>query len=313
MARFARLFALALLLCFALPCPAARGEEWTLSRGQRGEDVTAIQERLRVLGFMHDAADGICGDNTLAGVRIFQQYLSTLDGGATRADGKLTLSQKARLFEAGLPVAQKSPAPDENSLAALRIQHRLNALCYLEGGADGIYGENTRDALRAFQKANGLAQTGVADWRTQRLLFSEAAQASDQPPMPYLLKIDLARQRVYCYGWEKGGYGKLVKKMPCSTGLDETPTPTGTFQTSGPVSRWCYFPKFGYWAQYGTRIRGNILFHSALYTQPNEESASRVSARNLGRQASNGCVRLSVENARWIYENCPAGTTVVVY
>ena len=30
----------------------------------------------------------------------------------------------------------------------------------------------------------------------------------------------------------------------------------------------------------------------------------------LGTSASMGCVRLTVENAKWIYDNCPAGTTV---
>ena len=32
----------------------------------------------------------------------------------------------------------------------------------------------------------------------------------------------------------------------------------------------------------------------------------------LGTQASHGCVRLSVDDATWIYTNCPAGTTVKV-
>lgn len=30
----------------------------------------------------------------------------------------------------------------------------------------------------------------------------------------------------------------------------------------------------------------------------------------LGTSASMGCVRLTVENAKWIYDNCPAGTTI---
>ena len=33
----------------------------------------------------------------------------------------------------------------------------------------------------------------------------------------------------------------------------------------------------------------------------------------LGQQASMGCVRLTVEDAKWIYDNCPSGTAVEVY
>jgi len=37
------------------------------------------------------------------------------------------------------------------------------------------------------------------------------------------------------------------------------------------------------------------------------------SVNKLGSPASHGCIRLKVEDARWIYNNCPAGTTVTVY
>ena len=33
----------------------------------------------------------------------------------------------------------------------------------------------------------------------------------------------------------------------------------------------------------------------------------------LGEAASLGCVRLTCADAKWIYENCKAGTEVVVY
>lgn len=33
----------------------------------------------------------------------------------------------------------------------------------------------------------------------------------------------------------------------------------------------------------------------------------------LGMHLSHGCVRLQIDNAKWIYNNIPRGTTVVVY
>ena len=45
----------------------------TLRTGSRGEDVRILQENLRQLGFLNDAADGIFGTNTNAAVRNFQK------------------------------------------------------------------------------------------------------------------------------------------------------------------------------------------------------------------------------------------------
>ncbi len=33
----------------------------------------------------------------------------------------------------------------------------------------------------------------------------------------------------------------------------------------------------------------------------------------LGQTASAGCVRLTVADTKWIYDNCPSGTVVVIY
>ena len=44
-----------------------------------------------------------------------------------------------------------------------------------------------------------------------------------------------------------------------------------------------------------------------------EGKVTQSSVNNLGRKASHGCVRLSVEDAKWIYNNCPQNTKVIVY
>ena len=117
----------------------------------------------------------------------------------------------------------------------------------------------------------------------------------------------------YNYGnWVNDEYTDLVRTMKCSTGRKSTPTPTGTFTNTGPGARWHYFTKFDCWAQYAYYIEGDILFHSVLYNQKGGK-VTQSSVNNLGSRASHGCVRLSVEDAKWIWNNCPANTTVVVY
>lgn len=306
--------AFVLLLCML---PAVVWAE-TLARGDQGDVVLAAQQRMSVLGFLSGEADGIFGAQTEQAVRAFQSYLLALQAEGlyqpdpVSIDGQLTEAQRCYLSDPLLPLEYASFVHGDRGDGVLRLQIRLSTLGYLDE-EDGIYGDNTREALRYFQKTCGLAQTGIADATTQQALFSESAPYTDQPVYPYLLKISLSDQRVYAFEWTESGYTHRIRSMVCSTGLDSTPTPTGTYRASGPVSRWCYFPKFGFWAQYGYRIRGNILFHSVLYVRANESSLKQSSLDNLGSKASNGCVRLTVENARWIYENCPAGTTVIIY
>ena len=55
-----------------------------------------------------------------------------------------------------------------------KVQQRLIDLGYLTGKADGNYGTKTVSAVKAFQKAMGLEETGEADDATQKALFWSA-------------------------------------------------------------------------------------------------------------------------------------------
>ena len=191
-----------------------------------------------------------------------------------------------------------------------RVQRRLHQLKYLYS-ADGTFGNLTENALKYFQRKNNLDQTGVADETTQRLLFSPNAIESEEYVFPYKLVVDLSDRRTYVYRWTGDGYKERIATFKCCVGAPKTPTPQGTFQGSGPAGgRWYYFKDFNCYAQYAWRIQGGILFHSVTYSRPNENSGG--STWSLGRAESHGCVRLTVSDAKWIYDNCPMGTTVVV-
>ena len=67
--------------------------------------------------------------------------------------------------------------PGEASWAVTLLQQRLITLGYLpiKNGADGIYGDNTSVAVRAFQANVGLLASGVADVATQEKLYTPEA------------------------------------------------------------------------------------------------------------------------------------------
>jgi len=128
----------------------------------------------------------------------------------------------------------------------------------------------------------------------------------------YKIMVSIADQRVYVYKWTGEDYTALVHTFICSTGTRENPTILGTFQAPGRNGEWYWMDDSKVWVKYAFVIEGGYFFHSVLFEkQGGSPTASSVS--NLGRRASHGCIRLTVEDAEWIYNNCASGTTVVIY
>lgn len=104
--------------------------------------------------------------------------------------------------------------------------------------------------------------------------------------------------------------GEPVKAFLCSTGVNNA-TPLGTFtildklpmhELNGPT-----------WGFYCSHITSSILFHSIPSPEPNRQSLPAYKYNLLGQQASEGCIRLRMGDAYWIYQNCPIGTPVTIY
>lgn len=123
----------------------------------------------------------------------------------------------------------------------------------------------------------------------------------------YYIKVNLKTQTVNIYEKDENGrYSIPVKVMLCSTG---TYTPqTGTYKITTYKKEWLGLQGDVY-GQYCTQIVGNILFHSVPYLEKyNPSSLEYWEYDKLGQDASLGCIRLTVENAKWIYDNCDTGT-----
>lgn len=131
---------------------------------------------------------------------------------------------------------------------------------------------------------------------------------------PYYIKVNYQANVVTIYKKDNSGkYTVPYKAMICSTG-SATPHSGTYIMPSGYRSKGTWgLMVGGVYAQYYTRIVGSILFHSVPYTKQNKSSLEYWEYDKLGTTASAGCVRLTVEDAKWIYNNCPAGTQVDFY
>ena len=109
---------------------------------------------------------------------------------------------------------------------------------------------------------------------------------------------------------DEGNYTVPFKSMICSTGRD---TPEGFFHTSDQYD-WRALVG-GVYGQYATRISptDGILFHSVPYYSAEKDQLETEEFNKLGTPASLGCVRLQIEDCKWIYDECPSGSPVVIY
>lgn len=307
--------------------------------------ISRVQEKLTLWGFLNGSVDGINGSKTKDAVAEFKLYLkeytkiyptpspvpvATPDpsGFTGLWDAEIVVDMPLVVEEEGdvnqnvldfvdelypFEVYRQTVRNGDKGDEVMRVQRRLKQLKYL-WNADGAFGDTTERSLLYFQKKNGLDQNGIADEATQRVLFSNDAVESEEYVNAYKLIVDISEQRVYVYQWDGSDYDTLLGKAKCSTGLldPETATPTGTYQMGGPTGtgEWYYFDEFNCYAKWASRIVGGILFHSVVYSE--NKKLRYASLRNLGRPASHGCVRLEVDKAKWIYENCAPGTTCIV-
>lgn len=139
------------------------------------------------------------------------------------------------------------------------------------------------------------------------LKSGKAVQAATS--YPYLIKVNRKMCTVTIYEKDsKGNYTVPIKAMLCSPGYH---TPIGTFKTPAKY-RWRLLMG-DVWGQYSTRIAGGVLFHSVWYYAKDPSTLSNKQYNKLGTMCSHGCVRLNVADAKWIYDNCPIGTTVTIY
>lgn len=120
----------------------------------------------------------------------------------------------------------------------------------------------------------------------------------------WLMLTDTSGCRTAIYYGHHGAW-RPVKEWICSPGAPATPTVTGEFAVTGKG----YSFGNGFTCYYYTQFYGNYLYHSVLYYQ----NSFRVMDGRLGMHLSHGCVRLDIDNAKWIYDNIPYGTKVVIW
>lgn len=151
-----------------------------LKEGSSGSAVKKLQQRLKDLGYYSGSVTGGYGKNTTAAVKLFQKDIDQKQSGtATTSMQKILYSDDAPSRKN--PVVTPEPStytklkPGSTGTKVKALQKRLKALGYFDGDIGGNYLTKTTAAVKAFQKAIGVKQDGIATVDLQEKLFSEDA------------------------------------------------------------------------------------------------------------------------------------------
>jgi peptidoglycan hydrolase-like protein with peptidoglycan-binding domain len=311
-----------------------------LKQGDEGKDVSRLQTKLSELGFYPGSISGRYLQGTKASIESFQQANGLSVTGEADVNTQIKLYSGQALMATPDPNLTPTPVPAPTKEPDLsypgklsygsqgervrQLQERLMELGYFnrKSTTTGFY-KMTQAALIAFQKQNGIDPDGVLDEITWQALYSEnpagpydVPKPSPEPkPQPYFLAVDVNNQLIRVYGLDENGeYTNFIRAMWCSTGTTSYPSDVGTFTLTERRARWAEFPTWGGGkAQYWTQITPSIAFHSFMYSSYNTKSVNMKSVNKLGKRASHGCIRLTLHDAKWVYQNCKAGTQVKIY
>ena len=155
--------------------------------GSSGDSVEKLQQALKIKGYYKGVVDGKYGDGTRSAVKAYQKAVGISQTG--KADyatimklfGKVLTTTVANdpkmngitsISQITVPSTSRKGDSGKNVLA---LQQALKIKGYYKAPIDSKYGDKTVEAVKAFQKAKGLSQDGVAGNATIKALFGKNA------------------------------------------------------------------------------------------------------------------------------------------
>jgi lipoprotein-anchoring transpeptidase ErfK/SrfK len=188
--------------------------------------------------------------------------------------------------------------------AVLQLQQRLAALMYYPGPADGKFGNDTLEAVWAFQETQGLPVTGTVGPATQAALANPRSPAVLVPGGGATrVEVNLADEVLVLY---KAGQVALVSHVSSgggyyyctSGGCAYAVTPTGDYHTISFMPGWITVPL--------GEMYNSVFFIGSAYAIHGDTYVPL-------QPVSHGCVRIPMDIAAFFHTLVPTpGTPVYI-
>lgn len=225
------------------------------------------------------------------GSYVLRVVLPGSAGYLTAVSGTVTLSVGQRVLGSG-----------DQSGDVVVLARRLAGLHYDVGAQDGVFGNDLRHAVLAFQKVEGLPRTGVWGDAERSRIDHPAGFRLRYPSAQRAFEIDITRQVLVM---STGGV--VERLLDVSTGTDALYTVDGvTDRASTPRGRFTIFRKVN-----GVDVsRLGELYRPAYFF---EGWAIHGSGSVPAFPASHGCVRITDPAMDRLYSLLTVGSPVALY
>jgi cell wall-associated NlpC family hydrolase len=266
-----------------------------LNVGDVGQSVEAVQEKLQNLGLYADSIDGIYGPNTRSAVRKYQSAHGLLVDGVA---GPHTLRS---LFSGATSTVSTSNSSSyvnygDRGQAVKNVQTKLISLGFLHGSADGIFGPQTKSAVKSFQSAHHLLVDGVVGPKTESALSAaKAGTSSTIKQMSYTVSkadaiITDAKKYIgvpYQWGGESpSGFdcSGFIQYVFENNGVTIARTASGQYSGGTPVS---------------TPQKGDLVFFETYKSGPSHVGIYIGNGQFIHASSSHGITISSLSNTYW--------------
>lgn len=291
-------------------------QPWTLSGGgSGGNEESTYLEGVRIIlrGGLEKSHDiyyaSITSQKGKMGYAKNGEKSGNMSGGDHVVDLDIVIVPKGGQAPESTGPAYLGPyenrVTNENGVLHYNDPNGNNYLGWLSDGDDRYYIKDNQ-MLTGWQYIDGNKYC----FNTDGKLIQDLDPVIGKQPS-YQIRINKEKNHMTVYAQDgSDDYIIPVKAMLTTIGDD---TPVGTFRTPEKY-RWRLMVN-GAYTQYDTRIKAGagFLIHSVIYEVENNKTLWVDTFNQLGVLRSLGCVRVTTGNAKWIYDNCPLGTEIIIY
>jgi peptidoglycan hydrolase-like protein with peptidoglycan-binding domain len=150
---------------------------WTGSAVAANPQVAGLQVALKAHGLYAGSIDGVSGPGTVAAVKLFQAQKGLA------VDGRAGQRTRAALGPLGRPLlGRRDLARGAVGFDVSVLQFLLRARGFCSDAPTGAFDARTAAAVKAFQRAQGLAADGIAGRRTLAALAGQGVPVARRQP-----------------------------------------------------------------------------------------------------------------------------------
>lgn len=177
-------FLTALVLCLSAAA-AALADYDTIPYGAQGNKVRKMQAKLKEKGMYSGSVDGTFGPSTKAAVVKFQKSVGiTADGKPGNKTLTALYEGKKAINKANNTELKHSTQPQNphtlyygcTGSRVKELQRALKKAGVYKGSVDGVYGDATYAAVKAYQREKGLTADGMAGVKTLNSLYKTTGE-----------------------------------------------------------------------------------------------------------------------------------------